>query len=803
MGKRRFTHGIRNGIISLVLCLLAVVGKGQDCPFVPKYTITQVTCNGNTYDLTFTLALTTPNSTFDRWDEVYCNQGTVTPSCISGGYFCNIVAVVPPPPIDPVCGCNGKDYLYSFCAEGDGIYDYTSGFCPTDHAVTRTITGIPSGQGATGSVNIINWSGEICYYTFEFPAFYCTTQPVCTGNPLSYSWLASIYNSANCITCPIKIYKRKYLNQDVIEVRRLSPCTPLSSNVYDCIGNLLFSYVPANAPAPSYYPSTNVTQIWDCTLQNTCANPPAVNISGSAQVCAGSTATLTANASGGVGPYLYQWNTNATTNSIQPTTSGTYTVTVTGDNACTATATRSVTVVPAITVTNITTNNLSGTFRVQGGLPQSSGGNYTSVSMALFNNPAVTATLTTAPFVHNETVSFTVPQSGAYVVTVTDGAGCTGTAMITPVTCNPVSDSLELVKLYNATNGPGWVNRTNWLVPGQAIGTWWGITVNGSGCVSNINLIYNQLSGNIPDFNLSNLQSLALYNNQLSGSIPNFNLPNLLDLSLFHNQLSGNIPNFNLPNLLELWLSDNQLSGNIPNFNLPNLYGLDLWGNQLSGSIPSFNLQNLIYISLGRNQLNASIPDFNLPKLESLSLSNNQLSGSIPNFTLPKLRKLYLSNNNLSSIQKFTNMPLLGTYNAIDDSLKLQNNHLTFDDILPNMPLINSFNGNKAKYAPQDSIFSDTTITRSPGQALTIDLGIDPSISTNLYHWYKNGQPWTPPAGNSSNSNKLIFNNLQNDDVGTYHVRVTNAGAPALTLYSRAITLAYPLAPQPRPFNVQ
>ncbi|MBN8682183.1 MAG: leucine-rich repeat domain-containing protein [Chitinophagales bacterium] len=540
------------------------------------------------------------------------------------------------------------------------------------------------------------------------------------------------------------------------------------------------------------------------------SNPAMVTITGGNAICNGASATLTANATGSTGPYTYVWSNAATTSSIAPapTSTTTYTVTVTSSTGCTATSSRTVTVAPAIAINNITTNNLNGTFRIQGGQPQSSGGNYSSVVMALFNNPAVTATLTTAPFTHNETVSFTVPQSGAYVVTVTDGAGCTGTAMITPVTCNPVSDSLELVKLYNATGGPGWTNTWNLNTP---VSTWYGVQVNVQGCVRRITLpdnklngilpdfmlpnLYafdcrnNQLSGNIPNYNLPNLVGFVCSTNQLSGSIPNFNLPNLQQFDCYFNQLNGSIPNFNLPNLQELRCQNNQLSSSIPNFNLPNLQEFYCHNNQLVGSIPNFNLPNLEQFICYSNQLSGSIPDFDLPNLQLFWCYNNQLSGSIPNFKLPKLTQLRLRNNQLSSAQSFTQMPLLGTGTSIFDSLTLQNNHLTFEDILPNMPLINGFFNNQARYAPQDSIFSDTLITRNAGQTLTIDLGIDAAVPDNIYAWYKNGSPWTPPAGNVANSNKLIFNTLQNSDAGVYHVQVTNPGAPALTLYSRAIRI--------------
>jgi hypothetical protein len=245
------------------------------------------------------------------------------------------------------------------------------------------------------------------------------------------------------------------------------------------------------------------------------------------------------------------------------------------------------------------------------------------------------------------------------------------------------------------------------------------------------------------------------------------------------------IPSFNLPNLQLLYLYNNLLSGGIPNFNLPNLKELFLFENPLGSNIPSFNLSNLEKIIISNNQLSGSIPNFNLPNLKFIYLNNNQLSGSIPNFNLPNLLNLRLDNNNLNKGIAFTTMPLLGTSTDFYDSLTVYNNHLTFDDILPNISLISGFNGGKAQYAPQDSIFSDTLITRIAGQALTIDLDIDAGISTNVYKWYKNGQLWQTVTG----VNKWTFMGLLPTDAGEYWVSVTNPNAPLLTLKSRKITI--------------
>ncbi len=64
-----------------------------------------------------------------------------------------------------------------------------------------------------------------------------------------------------------------------------------------------------------------------------------------ATICTGDTATLTAEANGGLEPYTYLWSNSDTTQeiSVAPTTTTTYTVTVTDSNGCTATASQEIT----------------------------------------------------------------------------------------------------------------------------------------------------------------------------------------------------------------------------------------------------------------------------------------------------------------------------------------------------------------------------------------------------------------------------------------------------------------------------
>ncbi len=240
-----------------------------------------------------------------------------------------------------------------------------------------------------------------------------------------------------------------------------------------------------------------------------------------------------------------------------------------------------------------------------------------------------------------------------------DASEWTGVSPVTSVPAHP--DSVALAALYNATNGAGWQDKTNWL-GSRPMGEWKGVRTNSLGRVYDLTLSGNRLSGTIPAElgDLTFLSSLYLYSNQLTGSVPpEFgNLSNLIYLELNHNRLSGQIPSElgSLSKLERLSLHSNQLSGQIPAElgDLTNLTSLGLSNNQLTGTIPAElgNLTNLTSLALSNNQLSGSIPTElgSLSSLTGLWLSNNQLTGSIPEEleNLTNLTHLYLGGNQLT-----------------------------------------------------------------------------------------------------------------------------------------------------------
>ena len=184
---------------------------------------------------------------------------------------------------------------------------------------------------------------------------------------------------------------------------------------------------------------------------------------------------------------------------------------------------------------------------------------------------------------------------GKGVATIAASAGAArGTAEITVQ--NP--DQAALVALYNATDGPNWVNNENWLTDAP-LGDWYGVGTDASGGVVSLDLSENDLSGPIPPElgNATSLTTLDLGYNNLFGPIPREigNLPGLRRLFLIYNDLTGPIPPElgNLASLSALWLRDNSLSGIVP-AELGDLVGLtelSLQNNALSGPIPRSFLQ--------------------------------------------------------------------------------------------------------------------------------------------------------------------------------------------------------------------
>lgn len=314
-------------------------------------------------------------------------------------------------------------------------------------------------------------------------------------------------------------------------------------------------------------------------------------------------------------------------------------------------------------------------------------------------------------------------------VTITAAAGdARGTSEIT--VANP--DRAALEALYNATDGPNWVDNNNWLTDAP-LGEWYGVDTDASGRIVRLDLSGSQdlsapgqpvevhgLSGSIPRElgRLGSLRVLDLGYNDLSGSIPTElgNLGKLTELHLQRNRLYGSIPIElgNLEGLTDLQLSFNDLSGQIPPQlgSLGELENLFLTSNTLSGSIPPElgEVTSLEILDLAHNHLSGPIPPSlgNLASLWRLALYNNKLTDPIPAelANLDSLRQLWLRDNYLSGSLP-PELGDLGGLTAID----LRNNSLSGPIPVSFLQLGSlrsfRFGGNAGLCAPGTSAFAN------------------------------------------------------------------------------------------------
>ena len=227
--------------------------------------------------------------------------------------------------------------------------------------------------------------------------------------------------------------------------------------------------------------------------------------------------------------------------------------------------------------------------------------------------------------------------------------------------CPPTSQYDALAAIYEATNGPNWVNNDNWLTDAP-LGEWYGVGTDADGQVTSLTLAGNHLQGQIPSEigGLSKLQYLSLGRGYaLTGPLPEelFDLTELRDLYLWGFNLGGPLPPEvgRLTQLHSLNLSSAGLGGPLPTeiAQLTNLRYLYLDYNDLLGPIPPElgKLTGLVTLGLRHNEFTGEIPVpiGDLTNLQRLYLDNNRLTGTIPKElgNLANLQTLTLQRNDL------------------------------------------------------------------------------------------------------------------------------------------------------------
>ena len=237
-----------------------------------------------------------------------------------------------------------------------------------------------------------------------------------------------------------------------------------------------------------------------------------------------------------------------------------------------------------------------------------------------------------------------------------------------------LGDREALIAFYNATDGPNWTDNTNWCSD-EPLDTWYGVTTDSEGRVTEIALSDNGLSGDAGNTlaPLSKLTYLSCYSNSLIGLDLSANTAlTLLDCS------NNNLSDLDLSNNIALTslycgsnsLNDLDLSANTALTllwcHINNLSELDLSNNVALTSLHCYN-NNLSELDLSGNTALTSL------SCDNNNLSELDLSGNVA------LTYLDCSSNNLSELDLSNNTAL--TY------LRCYGNNMTVLDIRNNVNL--------------------------------------------------------------------------------------------------------------------
>jgi len=149
--------------------------------------------------------------------------------------------------------------------------------------------------------------------------------------------------------------------------------------------------------------------------------------------CTSSTGTLTANVTGGVQPYTYNWSSGQTTSSISVSSPGTYILTVTDANQCSVV--EAYNVLPAVEIFPSYSINSPLCFGLETG----------SIGITIFGtNPPFTWTWSNGV----QNLPLTNVAGGDYGITITDATGCSVTDTVT------LAQPPQLIVEITATNSP-------------------------------------------------------------------------------------------------------------------------------------------------------------------------------------------------------------------------------------------------------------------------------------------------------------------------------------------------------------
>lgn len=289
---------------------------------------------------------------------------------------------------------------------------------PAALAATPAATNALCNASATGGINL-NVSGGTGAYTYNW-SNNTTTQNL--SNVAAGAYTATVTDANGCTTTTIATVSQPSPVNITANTTQVQCNGSNNGNVTLTVsgGNAGYSYQWSTGATSQNLTATGagsyvvtVTDINSCTAvaQTTITEPAAININTTSTdaSCGQSNGSAQATATGGTGAYTYNWAGGANTPAVSNLQTGSYTVTVTDANNCTATAAAIVNNTGALQATIVATP--AACFGTASG------------------SATVTVTSGNAPYTYQWSngatgASISNVIAGAYTATVTDATGC-------------------------------------------------------------------------------------------------------------------------------------------------------------------------------------------------------------------------------------------------------------------------------------------------------------------------------------------------------------------------------------------
>ncbi|MBS1611661.1 MAG: T9SS type A sorting domain-containing protein, partial [Bacteroidetes bacterium] len=433
-----------------------------------SWTVQVTDANSCTASQAFTVTQPTAiNSSVISLTNVYCNGGT------NGAASINATG-------------GAGSYTYSWAPSG-GNAAMASGLAAGSYTVT-----IQDANACTKTQNVTITQPTALAATTSFTNATCSAADgsasisVSGGTPsYTYSWAPSGGTGATASGLSAGTYTVTATDANTCQISRTVTVgttinlvvTPSQTNV-SCNGGsngtatvsvtggstpYTYSWGPSggtNATASGLAAGTYTVTITDnvaCqTTQTFTLTQPAIITGGTAVTTVscfgGANGTIDLTATGGTGAYTFVWSNGATTEDVIGLVAGSYSVTVTDANACTASFSTTVSQPTVLALSNSVTNSLcSGLSNGSIDLTVSGG---TAAYTYLWSNTATTQDISGL-------------ADGTYTVTVTDANGCTATASATVQSPVAVSTTTTVtnVNCNGGNNGKVVLNPTGGTTP--------------------------------------------------------------------------------------------------------------------------------------------------------------------------------------------------------------------------------------------------------------------------------------------------------------------------------------------------